>query len=136
MFWVFSSQCFRHELLPFSLVDLFKVYCSARQWFLSFFGTFYVVVQAILSFLSFKIACFSSKDSSLGLDVGLSFLTRMQPSREKTQAKTKSRHSKLFTVSPINLRGHIWATRNTCQSHVPILLLTRVWMSQCPRRMF
>ena len=94
-----------------------------------FFRTFQVVVQAIpndrfLSFSELQNGLLFSQRQLSGLHVGLSFLTQTQSSQTKPKAKTKSRHSELFIVYPINLTGHMWATRNTCQSHVPILLLT------------
>ena len=78
---------------------------------------------SILLFFQFQNGLVFSQRQLSSLHVSLSFLTQMQSSQVKSKVKTKTRHSELF-ICPINLTGHILATTNICQSHVPILLLT------------
>ena len=106
MFRGFSSQlsqCFCHQLLLFSLVDLVWFMLLSTPAVSLFFRTFPVVVQAIPnacamalidfpSFLSFKIACFSPRALWSACWFIFSYTNAV------FTGKTKSRHSKRFIV--------------------------------------
>ena len=116
-----------HCCFPWSTGSM-SVCCAVRQRFLSFSGH----SKLLYKLSPMPVQWFPQISLLLEASKWLAFLPRTAilsscwfifSSQAKPKAKTKSRHSELFVVQPINLTGHIWATRKTCQSHVPIILL-------------
>ena len=93
-----------------------------------FFRTFQMVVlatanvclMALIDFppsLNFKYACFSPIDSSLDFMLSTFLTLKRSLQNQNRKLRLECRHSVVLTVL-----GHSWAAKNTCQSHVLIIL--------------